>query len=256
MSYTTEITSDKIGSDNPIHQRLLQAYYLAQPHIHGDLLEVGCGEGRGIELLKPHCESYLGLDKNREILDSLMVTYPDLEFKQAVIPPLKDLSDDRFNVVVSFQVIEHIKNDLLFLKEIHRVLKPGGKALITTPNRKMSLTRNPWHVREYIDSELEQLASDTFSEVTMKGISGTARVMTYYEQNKESVERITRWDFLDLQYRLPASILRVPYDLLNRLNRNRLQQGDDTLVASITHEDYILVDDTAECLDFFCVLKK
>ena len=49
-TYTTEIASDKILSDNPIHQRLLQAYYLAKPYVKGDLLELGCGEGRGVEL--------------------------------------------------------------------------------------------------------------------------------------------------------------------------------------------------------------
>ena len=49
--YTTEIASDQIPSDNPIHQRLLQAYYEAAPFIEGDLLELGCGEGRGVEIL-------------------------------------------------------------------------------------------------------------------------------------------------------------------------------------------------------------
>ena len=61
--YTTEIASDKIASDNPIHQRLLKAYYLAVEHIKGDLLEIGCGEGRGIDLLQPKCSSYTAIDK-------------------------------------------------------------------------------------------------------------------------------------------------------------------------------------------------
>ena len=190
MSYTTEITSDKIRSDNPIHQRLLQAYYLAQPYVQGNLLEIGCGEGRGVALLQPLCQSYLGLDKNQEILATLITEYPEREFKRAMIPPLNDLADDSFDTIVSFQVIEHIKDDTTYLKEIHRVLKPGGKALITTPNRKMSLTRNPWHIREYLDHELRQLAQGIFSEVVLKGITGSEKVMNYYQQNKESVERL------------------------------------------------------------------
>ena len=128
--------------------------------------------------------------------------------------------------------------------------------MITTPNRKKSLTRNPWHIREYINTELQRLVGNIFSEVDLKGIAGSEKVMTYYHQNKKSVERITRWDFLDLQHKLPAPVLRIPYDLLNRLNRNKLQRSDDALVSSITHQDYPLVDDTAECLDFFCVLVK
>jgi hypothetical protein len=47
-TYTTEIASDKLVSDNPIHQRLLKAYIAAKPWISGKLLEVGCGEGRGV----------------------------------------------------------------------------------------------------------------------------------------------------------------------------------------------------------------
>ena len=46
--FTTEITSDKIPSDNPIHQRLLKAYLLGKSYVKGNLLELGCGEGRGI----------------------------------------------------------------------------------------------------------------------------------------------------------------------------------------------------------------
>ncbi len=85
------------------------------------------------------------------------------------------------------------------LREIHRVLQPGGLALITTPNRKMSLTRNPWHIREYLPEELAALAAKIFPNVQMKGITGNDKVMAYYEENKRSVKRITRFDILNLQ---------------------------------------------------------
>ena len=172
------------------------------------------------------------------------------------IPPLQGLADNTYDFVVSFQVIEHIQDDGLYLKEIHRVLKPGGKALITTPNRSMSLTRNPWHIREYLPKELSSLASKTFRKVEMKGITGNEKVMKYYEENKKSVERITRWDFLKLQYRLPAAVLRVPYELLNRWNRNKLQDTNNTLVSQIHHEDYIAVDDATNALDLFLIAEK
>lgn len=255
-TYTTEIASDQLVSDNPIHQRLLQAYYLAKPFIKGDLLELGCGEGRGVELLAPLADSYLALDKIGEVIDSLKAKYPDVSFQKAVFPPFTKLADNSFDTIVSFQVIEHIKDDKAFLSEIHRVLKPGGKAILTTPNIKKTLTRNPWHVREYTAQELTDLSSNYFDHVEMKGIGGNDKVMTYYEENKNSVEKITRFDIFNLQYRLPAPLLRIPYDILNRMNRNKLNQGNNDLVAQIAHDDYLLVEKGEEALDLFLVLQK
>ena len=172
------------------------------------------------------------------------------------IPPLDGIADNSFDTVVSFQVIEHIKDDRLFLQEIYRVLRPGGVALITTPNRSMSLTRNPWHVREYLPAELKALAAEIFPRVELKGITGNAKVMAYYEQNKKAVEKITRFDIFKLQYRLPAALLRIPYEILNRWNRNKLHKSNDSLVQDIRHEDYIPVTDTRDALDLLLIVRK
>jgi 2-polyprenyl-3-methyl-5-hydroxy-6-metoxy-1,4-benzoquinol methylase len=254
--YTTEITSDNIPSDNPLHQRLFKAYVVAKDVIQGNVLEVGCGEGRGVEILINKSAQFTAVDKIEEALVVLRGRFPTGKFISMNIPPLGTLSDNTYDCVVSFQVIEHIQNDVLFLKEIHRVLKPGGMALLTTPNRKMSLSRNPWHIREYLAAELKNMASKIFSSVEMKGITGNEKVMEYYQQNKKSVERITRWDIFNLQYNLPAWMLRLPYELLNRRNRNKLQAGDDTLVSSIRHEDYVVTEKADEALDLLLIVRK
>ena len=254
--YTTEIASDVIASDNPIHQRLLKAYYLSLDYISGNVLEVGCGEGRGVELLAPKANYYTGIDKISQVVENLSIKHPEYRFSQMVIPPFSGLNDNSFDVVVSFQVIEHIKKDLEYLKEIYRVLKPGGKALITTPNIKMSLSRNPWHIREYTAAELHKLARNVFSNVEMLGIGGNEKVMTYYEQNKQSVHKMMKWDILNLQYNLPAFMLKIPYEILNRMNRNKLKEGNDGLVSEIHHSDYLLSSDPDLSLDLFCVLTK
>lgn len=254
--FTTEITSESIPSDNPIHQRLLKAYVLAADHVYGDLLEVGCGEGRGIDLILPKAKSYTALDKIEPIIASLKKKYPSGKFISGNIPPFSQLQDNSFDRVFSFQVIEHIDNDRLFLKEIHRVLKPGGEAFLTTPNRPKSLSRNPWHVREYTAEELASLAKEFFEEVEMKGIAGNDKIMTYYHRNKNSVDRMMRWDILNLQHKLPAWMLRFPYELLNRRNRNKLKTMADELVMSIRHEDYLVTDQSEEALDLYLRVKK
>ena len=255
-TYTTEIASDKIVSDNPIHQRLLKAYYAAQPYVKGNLLEVGCGEGRGVELLSPLSDNYVALDKITDVIKRLSESYKNVTFRQAVVPPFTGIDDNSFDVIVSFQVIEHIKDDVNFLKEIHRVLKPGGKALITTPNIKKTLTRNPWHEREYTAAELTKLTESIFPKVESKGITGNEKVMEYYEMNKASVKKITRFDIFNLQYKLPASLLRIPYDIMNRMNRNKLQKSNNSLTSDISHEDYLVSENPDTSLDLFYILHK
>lgn len=253
--YTTEITSDQIPSDNPLHQRLLKAYYAAAPFVTGDVLELGCGEGRGVEIISEEAKSYLALDKIHEVINKLSSQFPDLTFEQAVFPPV-DLPDESFDTIVNFQVIEHIKDDHLFLKEISRLLRPGGKAILTTPNNVMTLSRNPWHIREYTAASLTELSKKYFSKVEMKGIAGSDRVMEYHEKNRASVQKIMKWDVLNLQHRLPAWVLRKPYEFLNRRNRDGLKEGNDELVLAINQEDYFLNEMSEKNLDLFAVLTK
>jgi len=254
--YKTEITSDSIPSDNPIHQRLLKPYVVIAEWVKGDLLELGCGEGRGFDLLAPRVENYLGMDKIPRVIESLKKKYGTDLFRQSVFPPLASLRDHSFDYVVSFQVIEHIRDDSLFLQEIYRILKPGGKAYLTTPNKRLSLTRNPWHIREYEAFELFELTNRYFNKVDLKGIHGNHKVVEYYARNKRSVEKIMKYDVFDLQHKLPSFLLRIPYEFLNRLNRNRLKTADDEGVLSISHEDYQVSDIPEESLDLFAILHK
>lgn len=254
--YTTEITSEEITSDNPIHQRLFKAYVVAEDYVHGDVLEVGCGEGRGIDLLIKKARTFTAVDKIGPVINRLQEKYETGKFISMNIPPLSGLADNTYDVVVSFQVIEHIEDDELFLREIHRVMKPGGIALLTTPNRRLSLTRNPWHIREYLPEELALLGKNIFDDVEVSGITGNNKVMTYYEENKKSVRRFTRWDVLDLQHKIPASLLRIPYEILNRWNRNKLQASGSELVRSIRHEDYLVTNDPTQALDLLLIARK
>lgn len=256
MYKTTEIASSELVSDNPVHQRLLFPYMEAARIVHGNVLEIGCGTGRGVGVLAPSVTHYTGVDKNEPLMTKLSQEYPDFKFIDMFLPPLKNLPDNHFDFIVTFQVIEHIENDDFFIREAHRVLKPGGKLLLTTVNKKYSLTRNPWHVREYLASELKNLILKYFPTIDTQGVHGNQKVWEYYEQNKKSVEKITRFDIFNLQYRLPRRLLQVPYDVANRLSRNLIQKSATGLVSDITYKDYFLTNDAENCFDFFYVATK
>lgn len=241
------------ASDNFVFQRSLLAYHAAAERIAGDVLEIGTGTGYGIEVVAPHAARFVTVDKHTPPID--FARFPGVEFHRAAVPPLP-FADASFDWAISFQVIEHIGQDREFVREIHRVLRPGGGLIVTTPNAPMSLTRNPWHVREYTAAELQKLLGEVFAEVETLGVSGNAKVMAYYERNRRSVERIARYDLLDLQHRLPRRLLQIPYDVLNRINRRKLLKDNTELTSSIGMDDYRIGPVGEASFDLFCVARK
>ncbi len=240
------------ASDNFVFQRSLLAYHAAAGRIAGDVLEIGTGSGYGIEVLAPRTERFVTLDKHAPAPG--LLDRPGVEFRCATVPPLP-FADGSFDCVVSFQVIEHIERDALFVAEARRVLRPGGMLILSTPNAPMSLTRNPWHVREYTACQLRELLG-IFAEVEMLGVSGNGKVMAYYEQNRRSVERMARLDIFDLQHRLPRRLLQIPYDILNRINRRKLLKENTELTTSILMDDYRLGPVSDESFDLFYIARK
>lgn len=244
---TAERSSGNDPSEQVIYNRCLFAYKAASGLVNGKIIELGSGEGYGIKLLSPLASEYLAVDK----FETDTADLKNVEFRQQILPSLEGIADNSFDYAVTFQVIEHIHDDKTFVSEIHRVLKPGGMLLLTTPNRPMSLTRNPWHIREYSANELKALVAGSFSKVEVKGVYGSETVMNYHEQNKASVKKITRFDVLNLQYRLPRQLLQVPYDIMNRLNRRKLLAGNSEIVNKVTLDDFFLKDSTENCFDLF-----
>ena len=250
---TAERVSQSDVSDNFVFQRSYLAYVEAAKLISGNVLEIGTGSGYGIELLSSKADKFLTIDKFESTVGAeASKTIDNVDFRQMNVPPLTGLDDNQFDYVVSFQVIEHIKKDTAFVKEIHRVLKPGGKFIHTTPNKKMSLSRNPWHIREYTVNELADLLTAVFSSVDKKGVFGNDVAMKYYEENKASVRKIMRFDLLNLQYNLPRWMLQIPYDILNRRNRNKLSDAG----THIKLEDYFVADAKDDCIDLFYIAEK
>lgn len=236
------------ASDNFVFQRSLLAYHAAAERIAGDVLEIGTGAGYGIEVVAPKAARFVTIDKHVPACAAQLPA--NVAFRRATVPPLP-FAAESFDCVISFQVIEHIVRYEAFVSEVHRVLRPGGRFILSTPNAPMSLTRNPWHVREYTADELGRLLGASFRTVERLGVFGNDKVMAYYAQNRRSVERIARFDPLDLQHRLPRWMLQLPYDLLNRLNRRRLLARNAQLTASIRMDDYRIGPVADDCFDLF-----
>ncbi len=256
---TAERISHQEDSDNYVYQRSMLAYVEAAKIVSGDVLEIGTGSGYGVDIISSHSNRFVTIDKYQTgniSAENGLAHQKNVEFIKMNVPPLTNIPDNSFDFVISFQVIEHIQNDKKFVEEIYRVLKNNGKFILTTPNKKMSLTRNPWHVREYTITELDTLLKKSFQSVNTQGVFGNDAIMKYYAENKKSVEKITRFDIFNLQYLLPRQLLQIPYDILNRMNRKKLLNDNNALVKGISMEDYFIQQANDDCFDLFYIAEK
>lgn len=239
--------------NNYLFQRSIKAYYEASTYISGKVLEIGTGSGYGVEIISGVAKEFVTIDKFDTQLN--FTEYPNVTFIKGNVPPL-NFDSNTFDFAITFQVVEHIKDDHSFIGEIQRVLKPGGKLIITTPNSKMSITRNPWHIREYSVDQFRRLLSKYFSHTEAMGVYGNERSDLYFENNKKSVQKILKWDILKMNRWLPRQVLQVPYDIMNKRNRKKLMTKDSDLANSFTHEDFFVKKADDSCFDLFYIATK
>lgn len=106
---------------------------MVAPYIRGDVLDVGCGEGRLLEYCRERISSYCGIDRSRAIIDELARRYPEHRFEMADIEegPL-DLGM-QFDVVAMVAVVEHVLNQKRLFEQARDALRDGGVIVVTTP---------------------------------------------------------------------------------------------------------------------------
>jgi SAM-dependent methyltransferase len=161
------------------------------------------------------------------------------------------LRAESFDMIVSFQVIEHLENPAPYLNSITRLLKPGGTALITTPNLLESDRENPFHVHEYEAAELAALLGDYFSQVDMLGVCATAEPKAYYDARLKRIQSIVRIDPLGLRRRLPRWIIDGLFAAFAVQVRRGIQKSDG--LPEVDLEDFPILPAQPDCLDLFAV---
>ena len=249
----------KDEANNVTYQRCQYAYEYVTPLIKGkNVLDVGCGLAYGTALLAESAASIKGIDYDQSTLDDNKNRYAsitNLTFERVTVPPLP-FADNSFEIVTSFQFIEHIHHRLEFMKECYRVLKPGGKIYITTPNTKRSLARNPFHIHEYTFAEMKSEVETITKNYELIGLNGNEKVRHYYHENGKFVRSILKWDVLGIHKILPAKLVAAPYNLITSIMRNKLKDlVKDT--AGITTADFALQKDNLDdTWDIYLIISK
>ncbi len=127
-------------------------------------LDVGCGVGYGAELLnRAGAAEVIAIDNSSTALDlarSVVSSGVTCELGDARDLPHPDGS---FDLVVCFELIEHVDEQELVLDELARVLRRDGLLLISSPNRNRYMPGNPHHRHELVRAELQALLDARFS---------------------------------------------------------------------------------------------
>ena len=173
-----EFTGERFipGTQGEIWVEHWHRYHFAARWARGrKVLDVACGEGYGSALLAKHASHVTGVDLSPEAIAHAQRSYAgigNLEFTAASCTRMP-LPDAAFDVVVSFETLEHIAEQAQFLAEAARVLKPGGVLVMSCPNKlEYSDKRNfanEFHVKELYREELAALVGARFPEVDWYG---------------------------------------------------------------------------------------
>lgn len=176
LTLTGERTIPDLDIENYWFRRHQVVYQRLAPRCTArDVLEAGCGEGYGADLIACVARQVIAVDYDETAVAHVRSRYPRVEVMQANLAELP-LPDASVDVVVNFQVIEHLWDQARFVRECARVLRGSGLLMVSTPNRiTFSPGRdtpiNPFHTRELNADELTSLLIDAgFVDVAMCGL--------------------------------------------------------------------------------------
>jgi SAM-dependent methyltransferase len=162
LTLTGERTIPGLDVENYWFRRHEVVYQQLAPRCAGrEVLEAGCGEGYGADLIARVASRVIAVDYDEAAVAHVRTRYPQVEVLHGNLAELP-LSDASVDVVVNFQVIEHLWDQARFVGECARVLRPSGLLMVSTPNRiTFSPGRdtpiNPFHTRELNAGELTEL---------------------------------------------------------------------------------------------------
>ena len=167
-------------------------YVFALPFVEGkSVLDIACGTGYGIGLLRSKAKFVTGVD-----IDPIAANEAKAECGENGVVLLGNglglpFDDATFDVITSFETLEHLYERGDFLAELRRVLKADGTLILSTPNADYSqpvngVPANPFHIHEYEPDELKAELETYFLvyQFLGQGLDDSIQVSPFFEGQK------------------------------------------------------------------------
>jgi len=219
----------------------MASYQFARKYCTGKrVLDLGCGSGYGAASLADIAESIMAVDISSEAILFASERYktPNISFREIDSTKPLPFSDEEFDVVLSFQVIEHITDHSAYLREAKRVLKSDGMMIIVTPDRSLRLLPfqkpwNRWHVREYSATALHRAVAPWF-EIDSLLHMGAADEIAKVETQRY---RFAKWALLPVTLPfVPEPIRQGTLAMIQKLRDTRTRIPTGETVEPMTFE--------------------
>jgi SAM-dependent methyltransferase len=200
----------------------VERYRFACGHLNGDaVLDIACGSGFGTRMLAEHAVAVTGADLSAEAVAACRQRPEKVKAFEVADATALHFVDESFDSVVSFETLEHVPDTAAatVLAEFARVLRPGGRLILSTPDRRaLSLggpPANPYHTREFTLPELLELLARDFDlefvcgqkicrPASVSAVSKLSRV--FGTRSRES----SLWRVYQIVLRRDAAITAIP----------------------------------------------
>lgn len=222
----------------------------------GRVLDIGCGVGFGGSLLEAEDRDVFALD-----YDLGAATMASERQDASLLALCSDgaqlaLASGRFDWVCSSHIIEHFHTPEHHIREMARVLRPGGTAFVLTPNPPADL-ENPYHVHLFTPEALRISLEAYFDDVWIGGHDGTAAVKADFAARRAGAQRLLRLDFLGLRRRVPRSWYVAAYGMATRLFYRVQARRHAGGTTNITSADFSTTEDVdSTTLSLFAVARR
>ena len=216
--------------------RHFSAYKFAKGLVAGKrVLEIGSGEGYGTHYLSGFAKNITGIDYSKDAVQYAKDKYKNNNLSFLVMDA-KEIGklNEKFDIVCSFQNIEHIEDTDSLLKNVAQILDENGIFICSTCNKKdaspnQETPLNKFHVKEYLWLEFMGLLTKYFKSVEMAGLKRSKKMVFY-----RRLKKIGIFNFLP--------------EKINPVKR---------FYARISHNDFVITNKNLDrCLDFIAVCRK